>query len=339
MNKAYIIQYLNDELNQDEREHFRKHLNQDASLRAEFIKQKNLWAMTASRLSSEVRVNGLETESFIYGLNSKKEEAQKALRLLKKLSVYKIAAILMFGLLVGNMVYMLSGQMSSETQQAIFYTDTYVPKGEKSELTLPDGTHIFVNADTRLRVPSNFSANNRRVWIEGEAYFNVKSDLDNPFLVETTSINIEVLGTSFDLSCYADDAIVTTVLDEGSIRFSGANNLKVNGAMLEPGETAKYHKESGVFKIEETNDNALASSWKQGQLKFKDMPFHELALKIERLYNVEIEVDEALKFERYTGEINSETVWAVMNHFAIATPFNVEAKGRKIKVTAKKNFK
>ena len=323
----------------DDRATFRKALESDAELKKEFIKQKNLWAVSSSVGINEGVKGGFEADHFLFGLRNKKEQHLKSKRIQLRLNAYKVAAILMFGLLVGSIGYILNNNSQAINDEQVLYADTYVPKGEKSELTLPDGTHLIINADTRVRVPSNFSVQNRRLWIEGEAYFSVEHDRNHPFLVETPSINVEVLGTSFDLSCYANDEIVTTVLDEGSVRFSGANNVKINGAMLKPGETARYHKPSGVFKIQDTEEGTLASAWKNGQLKFKDMPFHILARKIERLYDVEIEIDDKLKFERYTGEINSETVWAVMNHFAIATPFNVEANGRKIKVTAKKNFK
>ncbi len=339
MNKEHIIQYLTGQLNGDERKHFHQTLDDDVELKQEFIKQKNLWALSSSVVINKNTGAESESEQFLYNLSYKKEDENKSKRISRKLSFYKIAAIIMFGLLVGSTVYILTGNRLKANQEQIFYTDIYVPKGEKSELTLSDGTRIFINADTKVSVPSNFSNKNRRLWIEGEAYFNVKHNSRDVFIVETPSINVEVLGTSFDLSCYADDEIVTTVLDEGSVRFSGANNLKVNGALLKPGETARYHKASGVFKIEETKEEGFASAWKEGQLKFKDIPFHELARKIERLYNVEIEIDDVLKFERYTGEIDSKSVWAVMNHFAIATPFDVKANGRKIKVTAKKNFK
>jgi len=318
---------------------FKRALEQDTELKKEFIKQKNIWAVSTSVATPDEAQNTTDADRFIYRLSKVKSDMQITQHLKVRLHVYKIAAVLLFGLLMGSMGYLLLSNTENVQSEQVFYTDTYVPKGDKLELTLPDGTHIFVNADSKLRIPSNFSRENRHLWIEGEAYFNVTQDTDNPFLIVTPSINIEVLGTSFDLSCYANDEIVTTVLDEGSVRFSGANNVKINGALLKAGETARYHKETGIFRIVETKDEGYASAWKQGQLKFKDMPFYELARKIERLYDVEIEMDDELKFERYTGEINSETVWAVMNHFAIATPFNVTVNGRQIKVTAKRNFK
>jgi ferric-dicitrate binding protein FerR (iron transport regulator) len=323
-------------MSESEKHRFYKALEEDKDFKKEFIRQKNLWAVSTS-LGEKDSSSESDTHLFLYRLNKDKEDSNVKRRLTIRMNAYRIAAVLMFGLLIGSVGMMLN-QVKQNQSAEVFYTETYVPKGEKSELTLPDGTHITINADTKLRIPSNFSASNRQLELEGEAYFKVMHDSDNPFIVKTESINIEVLGTSFDLSCYADEDMVTTVLDEGKIRFAGANNNKVNGTYLHPGETAYYHKSSGVFRVMETVKTDKASAWKQGIITFKDMPFYLLVKKIERQYNVEIEVDESLKFEKYTGEINEQTVWAVLNNFAIATPFNVESSGKKIKITPKRNY-
>ncbi|MCG8582987.1 MAG: FecR domain-containing protein [Bacteroidales bacterium] len=336
MNQEYIIKYLSKRMSEEEKQRFYETLQKDGELKREFIKQKNLWAVSTS-LGNKDESPNTDSDLFLYRLRKSKVDTQTSRRLTLQVNIYKIAAVVMFALMIGS-VAMLINQEKQKGDTGVFYTETYVPRGEKSELTLPDGTHIALNADTRLRVPSDFSGTNRQLQLEGEAYFKVKHDPENPFIVKTESINIEVLGTSFDLSCYPDEDMVTTVLDEGKIRFAGANNNKVNGTYLKPGETAYYHKSSGVFKVKETAKTDRASSWKQGVITFKDMPFYLLVKKIERQYDVEIDVDESLRFEKYTGEINEETVWAVMNNFAIATPFNVESSGRKIKITPKKNY-
>ncbi|WP_430816263.1 FecR family protein [Carboxylicivirga sp. RSCT41] len=336
MNKEHIIQYLSDRMCESEKQRFYTALENDRELKKEFIKQKNLWAVSTSLGEKEASQES-DTNLFLYRLNKSKEDYKVSRHLTLRLNIYKVAAVVMFALLIASVAMMLN-QTNQVKDAGMLFTETYVPRGEMSELTLPDGTHITLNADTRLRIPSNFSGANRQLELEGEAYFKVKHDKENPFIVKTASINIEVLGTSFDISCYPDEEMVTTVLDEGKIRFAGANNNMVNGTFLKPGETAYYHKTSGVFKVKETAKSDKVSSWKQGVITFKDMPFYLLVKKIERQYDVEIEVDESLLFEKYTGEINEETVWAVMNNFAIATPFNVESSGRKIKITPKKNY-
>ncbi len=337
VNEENIIQYLSNRMNEREKAEFYKALERDIELKREFIKQKNLWAVSTS-FGEEIKTDTGQSEFFLYRLQSKKKEVSTLTRLNVRLTGFKVAAAVLFAMLLVS-VYMLTQKQLANQQTEVLYTETYVPRGEMSELTLPDGTHLLINADTRVQIPSNFSADNRHLKLVGEAYFEVRHNPNSPLIVETESINIEVLGTSFDLSCYREDEFVTTMLDEGKIRFAGANNNKVNGTFLKPGETAYYHKSSGIFKIKLTNQNSNISLWKEGRLKFKDMPFHTLARKIERLYNVEIEVDECLKYERYTGEINEETVWEVMQSFAIATPFDVESSGRKIIVKPKKNFK
>lgn len=339
MNKETIIKYLANQLSDAERADFKGALKNDAQLKKEFILQKNLWSLTHSIELIGKDSETSESNRFLFQLDRKKEEAKSKHRLLRRFQLYKATAIIAIALMIGS-IGLLMLKTNKSGVEDIFYTESYVPKGEKSELILPDGTHLMINADTRVKVPSNFSKANRRLWIEGEVFFTVTSDSLNPFLLETPKINVEVLGTVFDLSCYADEELVKVALEEGKVMFSGTNNTLVDGVVLKPGETALYNKRTKAFLVKETGNPVYVTGWKEGVFRFKNMTFGELVKKLERQYNVEINVvDQELLDERFSGEVNSETVRSVMQNFALATPFNVSFKGRHITVTKRKNFK
>ena len=340
MDKETIIKYLANQLSEDERADFKVALETDAQLKKEFILQKNLWALSQSMEQFGKPMESREANRFLFQLDRKKEESKSKHQLMRHFHFYKVAAMVAITLMIASIGALMLNTYKSGVEEEIFYTESYVPKGEKSELILPDGTHLMLNADTRVRVPSNFSKTNRRLWIEGEGFFTVTSDSLNPFLLETPKINVEVLGTVFDLSCYADEEMVKVALEEGKVMFSGTNNAQVDGVVLKSGETAFYNKMSGTLSVQETGNPIYVTGWKEGVFRFKNMTFGELVKKLERQYNVEIDVvDHELLDERFTGEVNSETVRRVMQNFALATPFNVSFKGRHITVTKRKNFK
>lgn len=340
VNRERIQKYLSNQLSLEERVRFQETVESDSELKAEFIRQKNIWALAESLGQVGNGPKSNESTRFLFQLEKKKEEAVRSRRLVSRIRFYKVAAMVAVIMLLGSVGMLLMDKAGKVTEQTVLFTESYVPKGEKSELILPDGTHVMINADTHVKIPANFSAKNRKIWLEGQAYFKVKSDSLNPFLLETPRINVEVLGTEFDMSCYPEEEEVTVVLEEGKVMFSGTNNTTIDGKVLKPGETGVYNILNGTLKVEETKNTLYVTGWKSGVFRFKNMPFGELIKKLERQYNVVIDVqDKELLNERYTGEVNSETVRRVMQNFALATPFDVTFNGRYITVKKRKNFK
>ncbi|MBI9064782.1 MAG: FecR domain-containing protein [Marinilabiliaceae bacterium] len=340
VNKETITRYLANQLSDKERADFEGAIKKDVQLKKEFILQKNLWSLSYSLEQFGKPLENTESNRFIFQLDQKREAEKSKLRVMRRLQFYKVAALIAISLMIGSIGMLILNYSEVDRSEEVFYTESYVPKGERSELTLPDGTHLLINADTRVKIPSDFSKTNRRLWIEGEGYFTVTSDSLHPFLLETPTINVEVLGTVFNIGCYPAEEEVEVVLEEGRVMFSGTNNTLVDGIVLKPGETAKYIKSSKELVVQQTGNITYVTGWKEGVFRFKNMTFGELVVKLERQYNVEIDVrDPELLDERFTGEVNSETVRSVMQNFALATPFNVSFKGRHITVTKRKNYK
>lgn len=140
------------------------------------------------------------------------------------------------------------------------YNTLRVPRGGEYSITLSDGTIVYLNAESELRYPVKFVGEDRRVYLFGEAYFDVVHDKAHPFVVDVKNSTVRVLGTSFDVRAYADEDEVLTTLVQGSVRFSAGKE----SVILEPGEQVVLDK-SGRLETREV-DTYLYTAWKDGVL-------------------------------------------------------------------------
>lgn len=165
------------------------------------------------------------------------------------------------------------------------YNTLEIPRGTEYKLMLADGTRVWLNAQTRLRYPVNFGSGERRVYLEGEAYFEVAKDAGRPFRVESAAQTVEVLGTQFNVYAYPDEPQVYTTLVDGSVAVTAAGSGKQMN--LIPGEQvvveAKYgNMTKGKVNIEEV------ISWKNGMFVFDDQTLETILGKVARWYDVEV---------------------------------------------------
>lgn len=176
---------------------------------------------------------------------------------------------------VNKLVYTAQGQ------QRIEWHTLAVPKGGEYQLVLPDGTKVWLNADTKLKFPNRFAGAERRVELEGEAFFEVTADAARPFRVKTPHSEIRVLGTSFNISGYADEETEQTTLLKGMVEVAAAGQV----ARLHPGKQFQLNVRTRAFEIRDV-DVDLYTSWKDGIFRFCDFPLEKLTMKLERWYNV-----------------------------------------------------
>ena len=173
------------------------------------------------------------------------------------------------------------------------------PKGGQYQVALPDGTRVWLNASTRLFFPTVFKSDERKVRLLGEAYFEVKHDPDHPFIVETaTGAFLRVLGTSFNVSAYQDDALETTTLLTGSLQVT-RNQSQV---LLKPGQQATVNAAS-IVEVQEV-ETSYAVAWKEGYFMFNREPVKEVMNKIARWYDVEVVYQGAVTETRFWGTVS-----------------------------------
>jgi transmembrane sensor len=173
------------------------------------------------------------------------------------------------------------------------------PKGGQYQVALPDGTRVWLNASTRLFFPTVFKSGERKVRLLGEAYFEVKHDPEHPFIVETaTGAFLRVLGTSFNVSAYQDDALETTTLLTGSLQVT-RNQSQV---LLKPGQQATVNAAS-IVEVQEV-ETSYAVAWKEGYFMFNREPVKEVMNKIARWYDVDVVYQGAVTETRFWGTVS-----------------------------------
>lgn len=178
----------------------------------------------------------------------------------------------------------------SQTKQELAYNTLKVPYGKTFKLQLSDGTTVHLNAGSSIKYPIQFIKGLKRaVLITGEAYLDVAKDAKHPFIVNTNDLNIQVLGTQFNVSAYPEDETVEVVLVEGSVNLyteSEGYNTDRN-IILEPGFKGSFDKNKGNIYTSEVI-TSIYTSWINGKLVFRNMTFKNILKKLERCYDVTI---------------------------------------------------
>ncbi len=192
-----------------------------------------------------------------------------------------------------TLVYHVNGKVAKSVLHTV-----EVPVGGEFDLTLADGTRVWLNSDTKFRFPTYFSGETREVYVEGEAYFAVSKDAEHPFIVHTGGARVKVLGTEFNLCAYPEERVVTT-LAKGKVEVADGT-CKV---CLQPGEQAIYNKSVNNIEVRKV-DVTLYSSWLKGVFEFENMSLREIGKQLSRWYGVIFEFDDVGTGDRrFTGGI------------------------------------
>ncbi|MFO7668227.1 MAG: DUF4974 domain-containing protein [Bacteroidales bacterium] len=240
---------------------------------------------------------------------------------LSRIQFIRYAAVFIVGLLLSLLIGTRVGDHLKEgsTQQWI---TAETQSGQKTKLVLPDSSVVWLNSESILSFPSDFeSRRNRIVKLEGEAYFDVAKQGTSRFTVVCPDFNIEVKGTKFNVMAYKDFERTEATLVEGSVNINrGAQNL-----YLKPGERAVYSKN---YLTKSRAHVRQATLWKDNKFYFDNIPFRELARRLERWYDVKIILnDPSLEDIYYSGYFkNEETVWQVLDVIQMTTPIVYERK-------------
>ena len=194
----------------------------------------------------------------------------------------KIAAVFVITVACGTYFYKSEIRKIGEAMNTI-----KVPAGQRANLTLPDGTNVWLNARSEMRYPAVFTGNKREITLDGEAYFEVTHNEDKPFVVQTNKCNVEVLGTKFNVEAYSDSEDFCTSLMEGSVRVSDKGNPSET-VLLSPNHMVSL--ENGQLSTSPILDFDVFR-WKEGLICFRNMNFEQLMLRFEKCYGVRIVVE------------------------------------------------
>lgn len=224
-------------------------------------------------------------------------------------NVLRYAAVFLLALAI-PFTWWLAQKPGESSAEA--FTTISCAYGDRTSIVLPDSSLVWVNSGSQIKFSNNFDNNSRQLFLEGEAYFSVKADPENPFIVNTANMNVKVLGTEFNLKAYADEEAVSVTLISGSLQVSNSQEM----AMLTPGQKLIYEKNNQSMSIENLFDLAPETEWINGRLIFRNESLEELERKLERWFDVEIEFsDELVKQRRFSGILERESILEVISYF------------------------
>lgn len=192
----------------------------------------------------------------------------------------------------------LQAPAGQDGQEEIFNT-LVIPVGGLYELELSDGTRVWLNSVSQLRYPVQFTGKERKVYLSGEAYFDVKTDSLRPFVVESGGMNVRVYGTEFNVTAYREEKLRTTLVQ-------GKVGIKVDGEkelLLRPGQMAEYDAQTKHLEVQKVN-TYLYTAWKEGTFAFKDETIEEIMGRLSRWYDLNVfYANEEVKKQLYDGII------------------------------------
>lgn len=235
----------------------------------------------------------------------------------------KAAAVILIPV-VAFLFYTLSENSRLTNQIATVSVDSLeviAPIGSRTVVELSDGSVVHLNYGSRIKYPQNFFGENRGVTLIGEGCFEVAHNPDKPFVVSTEGINVKALGTTFNVNAYPENEDIITTLVEGKVvveKIKNNGNTETIKEMI-PGQHVIYQKNTGGVKSSMENVKKYIA-WKDGKLVFDNEPIGQIAQRLSRMFNVEIEVDKAVSEYKYTVTFVDEPLFQILELLSVATP-------------------
>ncbi len=260
-----------------------------------------------------------------------KNNAESNLKTRTLNSFIKIAAAVTFGLFIGIYISYIKSKPESG------YFVSHAPKGSVSEMILPDGSVVFLNSDSKVKYSIDGKNGIREVFLEGEAWFDVKKNKKKPFVVHTPFYDINVTGTKFNVKAYETDNETTTTLEEGQVIISSnENHYLAEDIVLKPGEQVVLNKATNRIS-KKTVNTKWVSAWKDNKLIFVNMSLKDLIVVLERKYGVDIEVkNKEILDLHFDGTIKNETIIEILEIIKKTLPVNYKIVEQHIEITNNK---
>jgi transmembrane sensor len=250
----------------------------------------------------------------------------------RKLKFHWIQVAALF-LVMGVTVYFISRTYSGIDQLPETFTEITAPKGLKKEITLKDGTTVFLNSGSSIFISSNFGVKNRTVKLTGEAFFHVHRNIHKPFIIQAGKIATTVLGTSFDINAYPEDDQVKVTVATGIVQVEStkqAGHSKLFAKKLIHNQALVYNKFQDTHIIKTSNADSI-SSWRSNHLIFDNASYPEIARTLSRWYGIDVELgnpdDEG---KRYTLSFHNEPIDKVLQVFSTLTGMTYNLQEKKV---------
>lgn len=336
-----ILKYLEKNASSEEIQQLRMWVSQSKQNADYFQEIRNIWDITSEGIDPDAidvkkaldKVKGRMTLSPVMKIDTETENAsRKKTRFIHYFQ--RIAAILILPALIALGVYI---SKSYQQQPLIAFNEVVAPYGMVSNLTLPDGSKVWLNGGSSLKYPTVFAEKVREVQMSGEVYFEVHADKEHPFTVNTGTLKVTATGTAFNVSSFAKSKEETVTLIKGKVSVANDKIVK----QLFPGQQLNYERGSAEMKIMDIDPYRFIS-WKDGILAFRDDPLEVIFRRLEQAYHVRfILKDSSINKYTYRATFRDETLNDILNYMEMSIPITfrkVETKGEENESTCIKTI-
>ena len=329
-----IIRYLDGSAELEEKVLLLQWLKQSDDNRDDFIATRDLWlscnAVAGNELEVDIALAKLKDRILQEQgrMERKSRTERKTLSLVWRWT--QAVAVLLLLLGIG---YGIGRRSEYSASEVIVQNQLITAKGSKGKFTLPDGSVVWLNSETKLTYPNQFTGDKRSVSLEGEAYFEVAKDAKKPFVVQAGEIDVEVLGTRFDLDSYSSGEFVQTALLDGSVKISG--KAMKEPVFLKPNELFRYRKSDQVATVEDAKVG-LYADWIKDRLVFDNDCLADILISMGGRYNIDIECPKQFAAStRLSFTIRQENIDEVMEAISLIAPIRYEMKNGKVYIIPK----
>jgi transmembrane sensor len=300
----------------DETEYLERWIRESEENSKYFSQLANIWATVNTDCESDLIDTGRALTKI-----SKRISGGSAVRRLW-IAWGKIAAILIIPLVVWNILEMLQEPVAEVLFEQPVYNEVYATFGTRTALRLADSSLVWLNSGSSLRYPDKFTGSHREVYLNGEAYFEVKCNAQMPFIVRTNDIVVKATGTKFNILNFNSDQESQVTLVAGKVSVSEINENGKDSLIADmvPDQHVIINKSTGTVSINK-EDTYKYISWKDGKLIFRNEPLSEVAKKLSQVFNVDIEIQgSSINYYTYRATFQDETLSDILKLLEISSP-------------------
>lgn len=285
-------------------------LDKNVKEKKEYRKVKNAWALA----STKKKMPDYQLENLYLDFRQKLAKEQKTRRL-NTSGYLKYAAVFILAIGLSSLFFYFQPQHLSDLNTQ--YTTAIAEHGQISKIILPDSSVVWLNSGTTIAYNNNFAVNNREIKLSGQAFFDVTKNKKIPLQVFCNKLEVKVLGTKFDVSAYPEDKNIHVFLESGKVEILNPVEKSFHYE-LNPGEMTRYDKSSKHLSLRKNFSNQF-TAWKDGVLIFRDEPMSEVIPKLQRRYDIDIEVAQSDIYESvFTATIKNETLEEIFKSISYA---------------------
>lgn len=300
-----IIRLFTEKISQEHRKYLESWISKSTENKKLFNDLKEIW-LASGKIEGNHPFH-LEDAVLKFSEQIKKSKKSKSIRVIG-MRFAKYAAVILLFIALPVVFFMGNKMGQGENTQ----TTISCENGDRTSITLPDGSEVWLNSGSQLTFDNNFKNGKRQTYLTGEAYFSVKKDPQNPFVVNTSDINVEVLGTEFNLKAYPEENTISATLVTGSLRV----NSKTQHTIIKPNQKLIFSKENSKMGLLELTDLSPEVEWKNGRFVFSNESLAEMKSRLEHWFDVEIEfADVQVQQRRFSGTIDRESILEALVYF------------------------